>query len=148
VIAQDPPPQDKEKKQREEKLDALKKSMKERYTALESLRDDGTVGETSKGLAELRDEKDADRKVDPKEKDSITVGELVAAENKDRKALYALMAVELKVEPEVVARQNALRLLQKADPDHWIQLKSGRWVQRKQIEKKEKEKEKEKEKGK
>jgi hypothetical protein len=70
-------------------------------------------------------------------------GPLVAAENKDRKQLYEILAKELKVTAEEVGKQNGLRILDKADDDHWLKLADGRWVQRKSIKRQEGEKKQE-----
>ncbi len=111
---------------------ALKQSMKERYPLLEALRDAGKVGETRGGDAKLVDAKYGGDKVDPKDAAKGTVADVVAAENKDRRALYELLSKELKVSAAEVGRQNGLRNLEKAQPDHWIEIK-GKWVQRKSV---------------
>jgi uncharacterized protein YdbL (DUF1318 family) len=115
--------------------DALKQRMAGRYPALERLRDAGKVGETFGGFAEAVKPEFAQEKVDPKDAKSETVGQVVAAENADRRQLYDLLAKELKLSAEQVGRQNAIRLLEKARPDHWFKLQDGRWVQRKLVNK-------------
>lgn len=110
----------------------LKERMKARYPVLELLRDAGKVGETGDGEVKTVKGVAAGEKVDPKDPGKGTVGEAVAAENKDRRALYALLAKELKLTAAEVARQNGLRNLDKAKPEHWIEVK-GEWVQRKSI---------------
>lgn len=125
AAAQEPPtPQDQKSE--------LKDRMKVRYPLLERLRDAGKVGETRGGEVKTVKGTDAGEKVDPADPAKGTVGEIVDAENKDRHALYAVLAGELKLTAAEVAQQNGLRNLNKAKPDHWIEVK-GQWVQRKSI---------------
>ena len=125
IAAQDPPaPRD--------VRGELKDRMKARYPLLEQLRDAGKIGETRDGEAKLVKATYAGEQVDPKDATKGTLGELVQAENKDRLALYAVLGKELKLTAAEVAQQNGLRNLDKAKPDHWVELK-GQWVQRKSI---------------
>ena len=117
----------------------LKESMRARYGALSALRDAGKVGETPAGEVKLVKAEYGSEKVDPKDASKGTVAELVAAENKDRHRLYDLLAKELKVTPAEVGKQNGARNLDKASPDHWIEVE-GKWVQRKTVKAETKEK--------
>ena len=72
-------------------------------------------------------------KVDPSDAKSQTIGELLRAENDDRRALYKLLSKELKIGADEVGKQNGIRNLKKAEPNHWFQLKSSVWAQRKDI---------------
>ncbi|HLQ39156.1 MAG TPA: DUF1318 domain-containing protein [Planctomycetota bacterium] len=110
----------------------LKDRMMARYPLLEQLRDAGRIGETRDGEVKVVKAADAGEKVNPKDPGKGTVGELVDAENKDRHSLYAVLANELKLTAAEVAQQNGLRNLNKAKPEHWIEVK-GQWVQRKSI---------------
>jgi len=120
-------PQD--SKQREE----LQQRMKGRYASLDRLRDSGKVGETFQGLAAAVKPEHEKEKVDPNDAKSQTIGDLVRAENDDRRALYRLLAAELKTTAEEIGKQNGIRNLKKAKPTHWFQLKSSLWAQRKDI---------------
>jgi uncharacterized protein YdbL (DUF1318 family) len=110
----------------------LKDRMKARYPLLEQLRDAGKVGETRNGEIKLVKASYGGDKIDPKDAQKGTVAEVVDAENNDRHALYDVLAKELKLTSAEVAQQNGLRNLDKAKPDHWIEVK-GQWVQRKTI---------------
>jgi uncharacterized protein YdbL (DUF1318 family) len=125
MVAQDPPaPVDVRSE--------LRDRMKARYPLLDRLRDAGKLGETGEGEAKLVQASHAGEKADPQDPAKGTVGEVMAAENVDRKALYVLLARELKLTAVEVARQNGLRNIDKAKPDHWIEVK-GQWVQRKSV---------------
>jgi uncharacterized protein YdbL (DUF1318 family) len=131
LSAQDPP-KPKEPPQQQDALAALKESMKARYPLLEQLRDAGKIGETRGGEAKLVDAKFGAEKADPKDAAKGTVGDVVAAENKDRRALYEHLAKKEKLTAEEVGRQNFVRYFGNAKPDHWIEVQ-GKWVQRKTV---------------
>lgn len=125
VAAQDPkPPRDVRSE--------LKETMKARYPLLEKLRDSGKVGEAPNGEVKLVKAAHGTDKADPADAKSVTIADLVAAENRDRVALYELLAKDLKTTAKEVAQQNGVRNLDKAKPDHMVEVK-GEWVQRKTI---------------
>jgi len=111
----------------------LKERMKLRHADLDRLRDGEKVGETWAGLVEVVKDSYAQEKVDPADKKSLTIAELLAAENKDRKALFELLATEQKLTSEAVGKQNGIRTLEKAADNHWLKLEDGRWVHKKSI---------------
>ncbi|MEM7205348.1 MAG: DUF1318 domain-containing protein [Planctomycetota bacterium] len=117
-------------------LAALKASMKKRYPALERLRDAGTIGEALDGSIALYKPADADKKVDPAEPKSPTIKQFLATENRDRRALYALLAKDLGVSAGEVGKQSGLRHLKKADPDHWIRVEPKVWRRKRDIREK------------
>ncbi|MCU0862972.1 MAG: YdbL family protein [Planctomycetes bacterium] len=125
VAAQDPkPPRDVRSE--------LKETMKARYPLLEKLRDNGKVGETGNGEVKLVKDAYGTEKADPADKKSSTIAEVVEAENRDRQALYELLAKELKLTAKEVSLQNGARNLDKAKPDQMVEVK-GEWVQRKAV---------------
>lgn len=125
IAAQDPkPPRDIRSE--------LKESMKARYPLLEKLRDSGKVGEAGNGEVRVVKAAYGTEKADPADAKSGTIAELLVAENRDRQALYELLAKELKTTATEVAQQNGARNLDKAKPDQWVEVK-GEWVQRKTV---------------
>jgi len=124
VAAQDPPARDVRSE--------LKDRMKARYPLLEQARDAGKIGETREGEVKLVKATYGSDKADAKDPAKGTVGELVEAENKDRQSLYVVLGKELKLTGAEVAKQNGLRNLDKAKPEHWIEV-NAQWVQRKTI---------------
>lgn len=124
----DPAPAAREQDPRAE----LKESMRARYATLSAMRDAGKIGETPAGEVKLVKAEFGTEKVDPKDAGKGTVADLVAAENKDRQRLYELLAKELKITPAEVGKQNGARNLDKASPDHWVEI-DGKWVQRKTV---------------
>jgi len=121
---------------REKELEELQKRFKQRHEALERLQDQQKVGETVRGYVALVKQRYGGEEVYPKKKDSPTVKEFIAAENSDRKRLYELLAEKLEETPEDVAVQNAIRNFKDADPEHYLQLKDGSWIKKKDVGKK------------
>ncbi len=122
-------------------LDELKERFKDRFLVLMKLKDTGVVGETLNGMVEALRKQDLDETV-PKvkkpdgsdQKERPTLKEFLKQENQDRKLLYKLFAKKLKRSPDEIARQNALRNLKKAKPNHYFKLKNGKWVKKKALE--------------
>lgn len=110
----------------------LKESMKARYPLLEKLRNSGKVGEAVNGEVKVVKAAYGAEKADPAAAKAGTIADLLVAENRDRQALYELLAKELKTTAKEVAQQNSARNLDNAKPDHWVEVK-GEWVQRKTV---------------
>lgn len=123
-----------ERAERARQLAALKKKMKTRYAALKAMLDAGKIGETHAGMVALVKAAYGKARVDPKKKDSPTLAALVTAENADRTALYRLLAAQLGTKPATIAKQNAARHFKKAEARHYLQLRSGKWATKKQVD--------------
>lgn len=108
-------------------LDKLKERFKERYPTLDKLKDAGKVGETTRGKVEAVKAEYLDEKA----VGDTTVKAFVAAENSDRDRLYVLMAKEAGTTVDKVVERAAKRNFSKAEGDHYLQLKSGKWVKKK-----------------
>ena len=133
LAAQESRKQDTPKQQQPDPKAEIKVRMKSRLADLDRLRDAEKIGETHMGLVEVVKPATAQEKVDPANAKSATIGELLDTENKDRKALYELLAKELKVTADEIGKQNGIRTLDKAADKHWVKLDDGRWVQKKAI---------------
>lgn len=99
----------------------LKERFAERLDELQSLKDAGKVGETARGLVAVRESKDA------------AVEELVGEENADRRRLYVLIGKRTDESPDAVARQAAIRNFRRAKPSHWLELRNGQWVRKREL---------------
>jgi uncharacterized protein YdbL (DUF1318 family) len=106
---------------RGDELSDLQARFKERYPKLLELRNAGTLGETWEGWVEAVKETTAE------------TAALVAMENADRKKLYAIIGGKQGVNPDEVGRRNAIRIFKSAEPEHYLTLKEGKWVQRKDV---------------
>ncbi len=104
---------------------ALQQSMQTRHAQLAGFYDSGAVGLTADGLVTLRDANAVPLAA------RQTVNGLVAAENQDRKALYAEIARangHPEWEPEI-RNTFAQRWIQRAQPGWWVQ-SGGGWVRK------------------
>ena len=98
--------------------DDIKTRMKQRLPVIIELKAQGIVGENNAGYLEFIGAK--------KEK-----GDVVAAENNDRKTVYTAIAKQQGTTAEVVGKRRALQIAQKANPGEWLQDASGKWIQKK-----------------
>ena len=94
---------------------ALKQSMMERVSSIDSLKLAGKVGENNEGLLSQR------AALNPNET------ALMNAENKDRRALYGILAKRLKLSVKVVGQGRADELRKKSAKGVWLQDNQGKW---------------------
>jgi uncharacterized protein YdbL (DUF1318 family) len=110
----------------------LQDRFKQRYPTLTQLQKAGQVGETYLGLAEVTPQGDGSAKAGGGH-GGQTVRQFVDEENTDRKRLYELLAAETGATPQQVAQRDANRRFQKAEPEDWLMIREGRWVQKKDV---------------
>lgn len=95
----------------------IKERMKERLPVIAALKKQGIVGENNRGyLSFVGSEKKHEQ--------------LVAAENRDRKKIYAHIAAQQGTKLEVVEKNRALQLAERAAPGTYIQKPDGTWVKK------------------
>ena len=97
----------------------LKQRSEKRYPELQKLKAEGIIGETSDGMVEVVEGKDA----------SAEARKLVDEENGDRRELYAILAKEGNTTAEQVARHAALRNFERARPGEFLK-QNGKWHQK------------------
>jgi uncharacterized protein len=97
----------------------LKAQFRSRLAAIEALKDAGKIGETAEGMLAV---------VDPRY--SVEVAALIGRENRDRAALYQLIAARTGETSDSVAQQNAIRNYRDAKPDHYLRTKAGQWLKK------------------
>ena len=97
---------------------AIKKRMIERRPTIRALKEKGLIGENNKGYLEFVGSK--------KEK-----ADVIEAENKDRKKVYAAIAKQQGTTVELVGKHRAIQLAKKAKPGEWLQDATGKWYQKK-----------------
>ncbi len=93
-------------------------SMKARRDKVTALKDAGTVGEGVAGLLLARSGLDAEGT------------KLIAADNADRKALFALMAKQKGIPPVEVGKVMAKGFFSRGKPGHWFRDSKGKWKQK------------------
>ncbi|NBD37570.1 MAG: DUF1318 domain-containing protein [Verrucomicrobia bacterium] len=92
--------------------------MKDRLPVVDSLKENGAVGETSGGYLQARSE------LLPRQK------AVVEAENRDRRLVYRRIAERTNQSVREVGEQRALRIAEQAAPGVWLQRPSGEWFRK------------------
>ena len=98
--------------------DDIKTRMKKRLPVVKELKAKGIVGEDNQGYLQFVGAK--------KEK-----ADVIAAENKDRKTVYAAIAKQQGTTAELVGKRRALQIAKKAAPGEWVQDAGGNWNKKK-----------------
>jgi uncharacterized protein YdbL (DUF1318 family) len=94
---------------------ALKQSIMQRVSSVDSLKLAGKVGENNVGMLSQRGALSNDETA------------LMNAENKDRRALYSILAKRLKLSLKVVGQGRAEELRKKSASGVWLQDDKGKW---------------------
>ncbi|MDD3118426.1 MAG: YdbL family protein [Victivallales bacterium] len=97
--------------------DDIRTRMKERLPKLNKLKDAGVIGEDNKGFIAIRDK-------------SADTGNVVGAENTDRKAVYVAIARKNGASPETVGQRRAIKIAETGKSHHWFQNAAGKWYQK------------------
>lgn len=95
----------------------IKERMKQRLPVISSLKAEGIVGETNQGYLGFVSGNQAK-------------ADVVAAENKDRKAIYKQIAKQQGASVELVQKRRAQTLAERAKPGQYIQNAAGAWVKK------------------
>jgi uncharacterized protein YdbL (DUF1318 family) len=95
--------------------DALIASMQERLPELMALKLAGEVGENNRALVEARGPLDA------------AANRLIAAENRDRMAHYALLAERLNLPVGAIQTKRAEQIRERSPSGVWLQSPDGAW---------------------
>ncbi len=93
----------------------LRRRMEQRLPAIDRMKTSEAIGENNRGLLEVRPAGQAD------------AGSLVAEENRDREAVYALIAKETGATPDSVGRARAKQIAGNSRSGVWVQDESGSW---------------------
>lgn len=92
----------------------LRQRMAQRLSQVDELKAKGAVGENNRGLLEVRD-------------GGGNAASVVADENRDREAVYALIAKETGSNAEAVGRARAKQIAAASKAGVWVQDESGAW---------------------
>jgi uncharacterized protein YdbL (DUF1318 family) len=98
--------------------DDIKARMIARIPVLRDLKAQGIIGENNQGYLEYRGSKR------PHE-------DVVQAENQDRRTVYSAIAKQQGATEELVGKQRAVQIAEKADSGEWLQNAAGKWYQKK-----------------
>lgn len=95
----------------------IKERMAERIPAINTLKEQGLVGENSGGYLEFR------TAAKPEE-------QLIAAENSDRAEVYRAIGKSQGAAPELVGQRRAKTIADIGGAGHWFQRPDGSWYQK------------------
>ena len=93
----------------------LRSRMEQRLPSIDDLKAKGYVGENNRGFLEVRDS------------GSSTAGGIVSAENRDREAVYALIAQQTGASADSVGQARAKQIASNSRSGVWVQDESGQW---------------------
>jgi len=93
----------------------LRRQMEQRLPAIDAMKTAEAIGENNRGLLEVRPAGKAD------------AASLVAEENRDREAVYALIAKETGATPDSVGRARAKQIAANSRAGVWVQDAGGAW---------------------
>ncbi|MDB6115839.1 MAG: hypothetical protein JWQ62_2784 [Lacunisphaera sp.] len=93
----------------------LRSRMAARLSAIDDLKAKGAIGENNRGMVEVRDAS------------ASNASSVVAEENRDREAVYAIIAKETGASPDSVARARAKQIAANSRGGVWVQDESGEW---------------------
>ncbi len=96
---------------------SLKDRMLARVPAINSLKDQGLIGENNQGFLEYRTGARPEQK-------------LISDENSDRRAVYAEIARTQKVDVALVGQRRAAQIRDIGSPGHWFQKPDGAWYKK------------------
>lgn len=98
-------------------LPAVREQMRQRLPQIDALKASGAVGEDNRGYLHLRESRD-------------NAAEVVAAENADRRAVYAAIAKQTGSTAEAVGKARARQIAAQSAPGVWLQADDGRWYRK------------------
>ena len=93
----------------------LRDHMAARLSAIDDLKAKGAIGENNRGMVEVRDASAAN------------ASSVVSDENRDREAVYAIIAKETGASTDSVARARAKQIAANSRSGVWVQDESGQW---------------------
>ena len=104
--------------------------LEQRYPQVLAAKSAGTIGETWQGFIEV---------VPSNSSVDAAVNQLVEQENADRRALYAIIAVEtstdkVKIAADAVGQQSGWRSYRRARPQEYFRTRDGVWIQRDDVD--------------
>ena len=95
----------------------IRRRMEQRLPALDKAKATEAIGENNRGFVEVRGS-------------ATDAGALVSEENRDREAVYALIARETGATPDSVGRARAKQIATNSRAGVWVQDESGRWYKK------------------
>lgn len=92
----------------------IRRRMEQRLPQLDAAKAKGAIGENNRGYVEVREA-------------AGNAAAIVAEENRDREAVYALIAQQTGASSDSVGRARAKQIAASAGPGVWVQDERGAW---------------------
>lgn len=96
----------------------LRRRMEQRLPQIDALKAEEVIGENNRGFLEERKSGHA------------TAGSVVSDENRDREAVYGLIAKQTGATADSVGRARAKQIAGNSRSGVWLQDESGRWIKK------------------
>ena len=96
---------------------SIKERMRKRLPVLMGMKNQSLIGENNRGFLEYRSSNRPNQQV-------------VNAENADRRQVYQMIAKKTGSTPEVVGKQRAAQIADRAPKGHWLQAPDGKWYRK------------------
>jgi len=93
----------------------IRQRMQERLSKIDTLKEEGRVGENNKGYLTVRGSLSADE------------NSILVAENSDRSEVYEAIARRTNSDADTVGRERAKQIADRAASGVWVQDSTGRW---------------------
>jgi uncharacterized protein YdbL (DUF1318 family) len=93
----------------------IRRRMEQRLPAIDRLKGAEAIGENNRGMLEVRGT------------GAVDAATVVAEENRDREAVYALIAKDTGATPDSVGRARAKQIAANSRPGVWVQDEAGAW---------------------
>ncbi len=100
-----------------EDLGAVKARMTQRISQIDQLKSTGAIGETNRGMLDVRD-------------GGGDAASVVSAENADRATVYAAIAKQTGSTADQVGRARARQIATASAPGVWLQRDNGEWYKK------------------
>jgi len=100
-----------------EDLNAVRARMEQRLPTIDDLKSQGAIGESNRGLLEVRS-------------GGGNASSVVSAENRDREIVYSEIAKKSNTSAEQVGRARARRIAANSAPGVWLQRDNGEWYRK------------------
>ncbi|RLE23053.1 MAG: DUF1318 domain-containing protein [Acidobacteria bacterium] len=96
---------------------AIKERMRQRLPVINQMKNQGLIGENNRGFLEYRSNKHSNQ-------------QMINEENADRLQVYKMIAQKTGSTAEIVGKQRAAQIAQRAPKGHWLQAPDGKWYRK------------------
>ncbi len=96
---------------------SIKERMRQRLPVIMNMKNQGLIGENNRGFLEYRSSNRPNQQI-------------INGENADRRQVYQMIAEKTGSTVEVVGKQRAAQIANRAPKGHWLQAPDGKWYRK------------------